>query len=203
MVGKSYYERYWKNELPKMKFFGEHPKKEAAVLDYKLMEKWLIRGKTLDYGAGEGHLVNLLDNAVGVDISDEAVKKAKILYKDKQFFTFDTMPDIKYDNVVSGDVFEHIFDFSETFDFINSHLKVGGRLLIATNEIGFWKLVIIGAFYLNTFFHYASPHIRFFTKKTLQGLLEDYGYKVIHYENRGKYFGLLSKGQFMVAERTV
>lgn len=197
----SFYDKYWKNQLPKMKFFGEHPTKEQALEDFKIMEKWLKPGNTLDYGSGEGNLVSLLPEAEGVDISEEAVMSAKKLYPCKEFYTIKNMPWFSYTNIVSADVFEHIFDFSETFEFLNSHLRLGGRLMIATNEIGFCKLVVIGAFYLNTFFHYASPHIRFFTRKTLQGLLEDYGYKVIHYENRGKYFGLISKGQFMVAER--
>lgn len=198
---KEFYEQYWRGELPPMKFFGDHPTIQHAVDNLPRIKKWLNPGNTLDYGCGEGHLVSLLQKTDGVDISEEAIVRAKKLYPEKYFFTIEQMPYLPYDNIVSGDVFEHIFDFDEVFEFINPHLKTGGRLMIATNEMCFLKMVVIGAFFMNTFFHPYSPHIRYFTRKTLADLLISKGYKIIHYENRGKYFGIMSKGLFMVAEK--
>jgi hypothetical protein len=96
---------------------------------------------------------------------------------------------------------EHIFDFDEVFDYINAHLKPGGKFIIATNEMCFLKMVAIGLFYMDTFFHWSSPHIRFFTKRTLREMLQYHGYEVIHYERVANHFGFLSTGQFVVAQK--
>jgi 2-polyprenyl-3-methyl-5-hydroxy-6-metoxy-1,4-benzoquinol methylase len=207
---KRYYEKYWKNELPPMMFFNEPPKwPEKTVKRYvSFVRCWIGPFDfILDFGSGEGHFVNILKKmrigaeACGVDISEEAVKKARKIYPFGDFF--DTTKDIgfNFDVITCFDVFEHIFDFDEVFDYFDKHLKKGGRLIIATNENCFIKMVAIGLFYMDNFFHWASPHIRFFTKKSLEEMLKYYGYKVIHFERTGNNFGFLSTGQFVVAEK--
>ncbi|MFH1317774.1 MAG: class I SAM-dependent methyltransferase [Candidatus Omnitrophota bacterium] len=206
MVEHDFYNRYWTGKLPKMLLFGEAPKwEEKEVKRYlDLTDKWLSpNDRIMDYGCGEGHFISRLKSKYvwGVDVSEKAVERAEKLYPNLAFSTTDIFLPLKFDVITSFDVFEHIFDFDEVFKYINAHLKPGGKLIIATNEMCFLKMAAIGLFYMDTFFYPYSPHIRFFTRKTLQELLESKGYKVIHYDRIHNHFGFLSSGQFVVAER--
>lgn len=206
MVEKDFYEKYWSGKLPKMKLFGDPPRWEEKWL--KLYSNFVAEfsnpnDRLLDYGCGEGHFLSVCktDHVWGVDISELAIEKAKRLYPWIPFSTIDKILPIRFDVITCFDVMEHIFDFDEVFSFINSHIRPGGKFIIATNEMCFLKMAAIGLFYMDTFFHPYSPHIRFFTRKTLKELLESKGYKVIHYERVANHFGCLSTGQFMVAEK--
>jgi len=209
---KEYYEKYWQDKLPSdIKFFGGHPKPGDADQNFRVIAKWVKPGvDVLDYGCGEGYLVAKLKangyGAIGVDISETALKLASEKFPSCLFAGVGSHTSYyggigKVDAIVSFDVLEHIFDFDEIFDFLDKHLKKGGTLIITTNEIGFCKLVIIATFFLDTFFHPYSPHIRFFTRNSLQRLLEKKGYEVIHYERRRNYFGIISEAQTVVAKK--
>lgn len=206
MSTKEYYERYWRNELPQdIQFFGGKPKPgdaegNAAVIQKFCKPKELI----MDLGCGEGYLVDLLwrlgYQAVGVDISQTAVEIAAKKFQ-WPFGGMEIEWNRQFDAIVSFDVWEHVFDFDETYAYVNKYLKVGGKLIVTTNDMCLTKMMIIGLFFMDTFFHPYSPHIRFFTKKSLRKLMEAHGYKVIHTERRGNYCGVLSTGQTVVAER--
>ena len=204
---KEYYDRYWRHELPKMSFFDNEPVWDKKTLDQyaKMLSPWLWGSTIIDYGCGQGHLLNRFAQkrwiTFGVDISSVVIENAKRTYQACNFhYPSDRIPYVA--NVISTDVMEHVFDFDEYFKFVRSHLKVRGRLLVVTNEMCFLKFLAIGLFFKDTFHHPYSPHIRFFTKKSLEQLLEMHGFKVIHYQSIGRYYGIgLSKGQFVVAER--
>jgi SAM-dependent methyltransferase len=197
-----YYDRYWNDLLPKdIPFFSEKPiwDKDKLMQHYDWVEKWAI-GRMLDYGCGSGKFTNFV-NAIGTDLSDVAIEKARKEYPDTTFLKMKDLGQEKFGTVFFFDVLEHIFDFNEVFEVLDKVLDKGGRLLITTNENCFIKMMAIGLFWMDNFFHYASPHIRFFTAKHLKKMLADYGYKVIHKERVGNYMGVLSKGQFVVAEK--
>ena len=204
---KQFYERYWRGELPKMLLFGEAPRWEEKWLRrYKdFVNNWVKpEDRLMDYGAGEGHFIDYLKHPGGywgVDISEEAVARAKKLYPHIPFSTTAITLPIKFDVITCFDVMEHIFDFDEVFKYFDASLAPGGKLIIATNEMCFMKMVAIGLLYMDTFFSPWSPHIRFFTRKSLTELLEHYGYKVLHFERVANNFGFLSTGILCVAEK--
>jgi SAM-dependent methyltransferase len=198
-----YYDRYWNDLLPKdIPFFSEKPiwDEEKLAQHTAWVDTWAL-GKMLDYGCGSGKFTAHI-NAIGTDISDVAIEKARAIYPDTVFLKMGELSgDGRFDTVFFFDVLEHVFDFDEVFSLLELVLEKKGRLLITTNENCFIKMVAIGLFWMDNFFHYASPHIRFFTAKHLKKMLDDYGYRVIHKERVGNYFGILSKGQFVVAEK--
>lgn len=203
---KEYYDRYWRHELPEMSFFDNEPLWDKKTLDHynKMITPWLKGCTILDFGCGEGKLLNSFAQqkwlCFGVDISSVVVENAKRTFPACNFYyPNEKIP--KVANIISTDVMEHIFDFDEYFNFVKDHLKVGSRFMAVTNDMCFLKFLAIGLFFKDTFHHPYSPHIRFFTKKSLEDLLAFHGFKVIHYERIGNYLGLISKGQFVVAER--
>lgn len=196
---KEFYEKFWRGDLPTDKMFCQLPTVDEEE-NYRIKHH-MKDGKSLDFGCGTGHTVDKLDMTAGVDISEAAVKLARKLNPLNKFYTLKNAPDEQYDNIVAADVLEHILDIDDAFDFIDKHLKHRGRLIIATNEISFLKLLLIGAFYIDTYFHPYSPHIRFFTRFNLMELLKRKGYQVLYCSDRGRYYGILSKGLFVVAEK--
>ena len=208
---KAFYERYWNDKLPPMKLFGDPPSGDEGNVNrsLELIVPWLLPEDTvLDYGCGEGFILNGIvqkiglpaRQCVGVDISDTALMKARARFPGLDFRRLEDFT-ARVSVITTFDVMEHIFDFDEVFDFFRSRLKIHGHLLIATNEMCFLKMAAIGVFYMDTFFHPYSPHIRFFTRNTLRDLLAYHGFKVIHYDRIANHFGFLSTGQFVAAER--
>ncbi len=198
-----YYDRYWQGKLPKdVKFFIDHPKwDECKIRQYEAwVNKWVGDVKILDYGCGEGDFTARV-NAIGTDISETVLNAARRKHKDTLFRSLENLKGDKFGAVLLFDVMEHIFDFDEIFATLSPVLADKARLLIATNEMCAAKMFFIGTFFMQEFFHPYSPHIRFFTRKTLAQLLALHGFKVIHQERTGNYFGLISQGQFVVAEK--
>lgn len=204
---KDYYNRYWKHTLPKMKFFDNEPNWSVKLLEryYSMMARWLDwkNPTIIDFGCGRGDVVDYLQkrgwSITGVDISDVVIEQAKKKHYSCHFKIVGDKIQVVA-TILSFDVMEHIFDFDEYFKFVKEHLALGGRMIVSTNEMGLLKFLAIGLFFKDTFHHPYSPHIRFFTKKTLSDLFEYHGFKVIHQKSIGNHFGLPS-GQFCVAER--
>lgn len=203
---KEYYEKYWNHKLPaNIKFYGKEPEWNEESLNRieRMIVPWLKAGNLIDFGCGEGHLANRMSRHMttfGGDISEVAIKKARKNY-DLNFFVMPNKLPVMFSNLICTEVIEHILDFDDFFAQVKSYLCIGGRMMVTSPEMCFCKFLAIGLFFRHTFFHPYSPHIRFFTKRTLRELFEYHGFKVLHYERLGNYFGLISKGQFVVAER--
>jgi len=92
-----------------------------------------ITGKTLDVGCGIKPYENLFQSSeyIGLDIDqeghDHSNSKIDVFYDGK------TMPfkDGEFDNIVTFQVFEHVFNPNEFLKEINRVIKPGGKLLLA------------------------------------------------------------------------
>jgi len=203
---QDYYENYWLNNLPKdIKFFSGHPTLQDAKDNFAYLDRFCkIRDNILDYGCGEGYLVEMMNHyyyPVGVDISHTAIKYARSKFHGLTFKHASEEHKGKFDVIVSFEVLEHVFDFDELFAYFDKYLVKKGKLILSTNEMCLAKMIYIGLRHMDDFFHPYSPHIRFFTKKSLIKLLESKGYRILHWQRMGNYFGFLSKGQRVVAEK--
>lgn len=176
-----------------------------------------IRGTILDAGCGSGSWVFYLackpqvKSAVGVDISkaavggcDRKVKEKKLEKKIK--FIQASITDLPFKNkffdvVFSLEVIEHIIDADRTFYEFNRVLKKGGYLGVSTIDFNFLKQIIVSLFFFEKYFDPRSPHIRFFTKKTLERLLNRNGFKIEKYQWSKSYFGLMPMGQIVLAKK--
>lgn len=143
--------------------------------------------KILDFGFGQGALEDLFKkrgkdlDIVGIDMSSKSVKKAKLKFKDWNFFVGGISKIKRYrkyfDYVVCSEVLEHISPSSvlSTLKQFNSCLKPNGKLLISIplNE-ELENLVKIG----NNF----NSHTRIYTPDIIKSELEISRFKLIKYE---------------------
>jgi len=141
------------------------------------------RIKLLDYGCGNGHILQLCEpfgiEGVGVDIDNwrlEHCKNKGLNACRPEELNDDQM----FDVIVSSSVIEHVYDLGEYFGFINKHLKKGGycalvgltsKIINIEKKAGAYNIVM------------PLEHLNYFTKKSFDLLIKQYGFKRIIFSN--------------------
>lgn len=161
--------------------------------------------KVLDLGCGTGDFLRLIkknNNQIeGLEISKKVASigikrglKIKIADLSKKFpYSKNT-----FDTITAGEIIEHIYDTDFFLEEIKRILKPNGNVIISTPNIATLGRRIMLLFGINplieTSLQNASGHIRYFTKKSLQQLLEKHSFKidifksdVVNFSNNGKF----------------
>ena len=108
----------------------------------------------------------------------------------------------QFDCIFASEIIEHVLDTEAMFFEFNRVLKKNGYLIITTPEFAWLKRVFIALFLSDSYFYPFNPHIRFYSKKTLAEILKKFGFKIVHYQPDGSFFGLMPKGMLVVAKKT-
>ncbi|MFH1519341.1 MAG: class I SAM-dependent methyltransferase [Candidatus Omnitrophota bacterium] len=209
---KTFYKRYWEDEHIKINPFDCHPGKwiEGNFKFHLDFFKSFINGKILDFGCGRGDFTSMIskycDSICGIDCSQAAIDSAKDIYPEIDFQVLGESSkfpyaDESFDAIFMIDVLEHILDTETLLEETNRVLKSNGHLLIATSQLTRLKLFIIALLSLDKYFYPTTPHIRYFTKNNLSGLLRQKGFEVIRYKKNRTYFGFIPQGQMVVVSK--
>ncbi|MDD5254395.1 MAG: class I SAM-dependent methyltransferase [Candidatus Nanoarchaeia archaeon] len=154
--------------------------------------------KVLDVGCYDGYFAEKIkdmgNDVLGLDISEQAVKLCnqrgiKCIEADLE----ERLPlkDKTFDVIYAGGIIEHVFDTDNFLKELNRILKYNGVLLLDTPNIAALnkriKLLMgknpdtdIGIFSLNG--KKSSGHIRYFTIKTLEKLLNRNGFSITEFK---------------------
>lgn len=213
-----FYEKYWKNEQGDA-IFQDIPI-WGDVEDLNNMTNFFkeaIIGNILDAGCGAGdwvfHLAKfeVVNEVTGIDISNTVIKRCIKSSKEKKLqiktkFITSSLDDLpfknkSFDSIFSLDVIEHILDVDSTFSQFNRVLKKGGYLGVSTVDFNLLKMIIIGIFFFEKYFDPRSPHIRFFTKRTLEIVLNKNGFELKKHCWQRSYFGIMPLGQMVLAQK--
>lgn len=214
MTGETekYYQKYWKNGGGKGIFDSPPVWSEKNLLWHWNFFKEYVGKKILDAGAGEGTFLNFLasreegiEKAVALEISEEAIRIGREKYPRLDFQKgameeMDFAPE-SFDTIFAVEVLEHILDVEECLSQISRTLKKGGFFCVTTTDFNWPKKIIIAAFFWDRFFSPASPHIRFFTKKTLISICRKYDLERVDYKWNRSWLGLMPKGQMAVFQK--
>jgi 2-polyprenyl-3-methyl-5-hydroxy-6-metoxy-1,4-benzoquinol methylase len=159
----------------------------------------------LDLGCGTGIFLDLIKNKCksveGMEISTKVAQIGrqrgyKITLGDvHQVFPY---KDNSFNIITAGEIIEHIYDTDFFLNEIKRILKPNGFLIISTPNIATIgrRLMLLFGFnpLIETSLEHASGHIRYFTKKSLEELLNKHGYKItehtsdtINFTNNGKF----------------
>jgi ubiquinone/menaquinone biosynthesis C-methylase UbiE len=212
-MGKDYYERYWSKEFANRKGFANLPPEHTSQNLQRIINslKPYVHGRVLDVGCGDGFVTNLISKFPGVaeifglDISQTAINIGKSKYTHIKFEvgSVTNLPFAAnyFDVITAIEVVEHINNTEQLFKEFNRVLRLNGRLFITTTDFNLLKKIIIALFFWERYFYPTNPHIRFFTKKTLSAMLAEHGFEIKQHRWNGSYFGIMPKGQIMIAEK--
>ncbi len=211
---KSYYNKYWegnKDDLGHANDTPQWPKRELDMF-YNAIEKFIGRD-ILDIGAGEGIFIEYLkkknrtiNKIVALEISSKAIKKGKERNPTVEYFEGSAdeiypFDDQEFDTLFMTDVIEHLVDTDQAISECNRILKNEGKLIIITPVFNWLKKIIIASFFWEKFFYPSNPHIRFFTKKSMNLMMKKHGFKRVYYKWGLSWFGIMPQNAYFVYKK--
>jgi 2-polyprenyl-3-methyl-5-hydroxy-6-metoxy-1,4-benzoquinol methylase len=194
MLAASYHDRLWEG-VPE----GVEP------ADLQLRRSFLLKSverlsagarsgerplRVLDVGCGDGRLSAELAHAgaevLGIDVAEEPLRRARALHADLDVRVVPLdgewpLPDASFDVVWAGETIEHLADTAGWLSEVRRVLRSGGSLLLSTPAHG--RLTRLAtALSVRRWEQRFDPrrdHLRFYTRRTLEALLEDFGFERI------------------------
>jgi SAM-dependent methyltransferase len=143
--------------------------------------------RVLDLGCGDGRFGAELRAAgadvVGADVAQEAVRRARARGVDAVVVPEDgplPFAEDAFDVVWAGEVLEHVADVVGLLAEVRRVLRWGATLLVTTPWHG--RLVVAPDHHFDP----RSDHLRFFSARTLRGVLEDAGFADVRVRASGR-----------------
>lgn len=158
--------------------------------------------KILDVGCGFGALGEELqkrNNVVyGIDLSKYAISVAKSRME-MAFVTdatdIENLPseikNEKFDLIIFADILEHIYNPLELLQKYSCFLKPNGQIITSIPNVATWNVrfsLLFGSFTYKDTGTLDRTHIRFFTRRTAQNLIQNAGYKIIRLDITPNFF---------------
>jgi 2-polyprenyl-3-methyl-5-hydroxy-6-metoxy-1,4-benzoquinol methylase len=190
MPSSEYHEQLWQG-VPQ----GLEPA-DFALRRRFLLENVAAGQRVLDVGCGEGRftaeLVRAGAQAVGVDVAEEPLRRARALHPQLDLRLLDgegawELPDAGFDVVWAGEVIEHVADTAAWLSEVRRVLRSGGSLLASTPAHGRLALVRV-ALSRRAYAEHFDPrgdHLRFYSRDTLADLLGGFGFESINVRSAG------------------
>ena len=147
--------------------------------------------KVMDLGCWDGSYAarykKKTNQVYGVESSATAAKKAAkkgIKIAQGDFMEITPFPKEKFDVIVAGEIIEHVFDTDLFIEKIRKQLSRGGRLILTTPNVASLPRRLLLLFGINPVLEnrvivdVTAGHIRYFTFKELEKLLQDHGFEI-------------------------
>lgn len=146
----------------------------------------------LDVGGGEGGFAAAFVERFGgqatvAELNPAAGERAKARGLTVHCGPFEQLPHItSFDCIAFLDVLEHLADPLAALRKAHSLLKPGGHVLLAVPNVGHWSVVqdlLQGEFDYQPVGILCVGHLRFFTRRGLEKLIEDAGFQVARWRD--------------------
>jgi 2-polyprenyl-6-hydroxyphenyl methylase/3-demethylubiquinone-9 3-methyltransferase len=174
---------------------------DCEPIDYPLRARFLLAQITagervLDVGCGEGAfaaaLVDAGANVIGIDVAEEPLRRARAQHPALELRRVDgegewPLEDSSFDAVWAGEVIEHVADTAAWLSEVGRVLRPGGRLLLSTpahEPLTRMRLALSAAAFAERL-DPLSDHLRFYTARTLAGVLEEFGFEHVRVRAAG------------------
>jgi SAM-dependent methyltransferase len=184
---REYYDKYWS---PGGNYPGGTPSRQLR----RALEKAVSpESRVLDFGCGDGHSIGrwLGDRAksyFGTDVSIVAVESCRELGLEAAVIDDEAsvpLNDASIDVAVAIEVIEHLLDPMACVAELRRVVAPGGTLIVTTPNVAYWRrrlgIGLAGRWNpagdaLSVEQPWRDPHLRFFTRGTLQRMLELAGF---------------------------
>ena len=147
--------------------------------------------KVLDVGCGSGATGQYLKNylqakeVAGIEMNADMAKQAKtildrVIVGDIQQIEL-PFDQHYFDCIICADILEHLYDPWSILFKLKNYLKNTGCLLLSVPNIQHWSIIarlLAGKWYYQDEGILDNTHIRFFTRKSLGGLIERCGFQI-------------------------
>jgi SAM-dependent methyltransferase len=136
--------------------------------------------RVLDLGCGAGRFLALLDDAVGVEIAQEAAARARANVPGADVRVAEAELPVghaEFDLVWCSEVLEHIPDVGATLNEIRRVLRPGGRALLTVPHHSRLSAAVIALTRFEAHFDPLGQHVRFFTRRSLTDTLAFAGFE--------------------------
>ena len=158
------------------------------------------RGRVLDLGAGDGRLSAELEASelTLADVSRVALERAAArLPEARTVLTEPDAPlpleDLSFDLVLCAETLEHVRDVQLLLSEARRVLVPGGTLAVTTPAHGRRTGLAAAARGFDRVFDPLSPHLRFFTSRSLAALLEAMGFDVVLHTRAGTLLAVATR----------
>ena len=156
--------------------------------------------RVLDVGCGDGHLAGVLQKrgatVVGVDLDESGIASAREHYPEGRFEVLGADATVlerlncePFDIVLSTEVVEHLYDPRSFSRGCYSAVRPGGSFICSTPYHGKLKnLAVVAAGKFDFHFNplWDGGHIKFWSRATLTQLLEETGFRDVHFVGAGR-----------------
>jgi SAM-dependent methyltransferase len=182
---KNYYETYWAEG--KRTFSGSNQPYAANFRRWMAAELSDLKSDApvIEVGCGDASftedLAKYSSRVTAIDISAGQIEENGRRLPAITFLQHDVserfpFADGEFEVVWCSEVLEHLFDPSFAVREMHRILRPGGRLLLTVPYHGGLKNVLIALFKWDEHFTPQSPHIRFYTNRTLAGIVREAGF---------------------------
>jgi SAM-dependent methyltransferase len=186
---RSYYEQAW----------AENGDVMAVPWAFERRRDWLLARigageRVLDLGCGAGAFAAALAGAgaeaTGADVAEAALERARAAVPGARFERVDPdgplpFADNSFGVVWAGEVIEHVADTAAWLSEARRVLVPRGRLLLSTPYHGRVKSLAIALARFESHYDPVGEHLRFYTRRSLRGVLEDLGFEVTAMSTQG------------------
>src|SRR5580700_8516460 len=191
MASSSYHESLWE-AVPQGADPGDFDRRRAFLLERAAAAHARDERsrRALDLGCGEGRFAAELHGAgftvVAVDVAEEPLRRARASYPALDFRLLPLeapwpLEDADFDVVWAGETIEHVADTAGWLSELRRVLRPGGSLLLSTPAHGRLAMLrlAVSPRAFDAHFDPRIDHLRFYTRRTLEQLLADFGFQDI------------------------
>ena len=182
---KNYYDEYWTGG--KNTFSGSNQGYAANFRRWMASELAGLApdAPIIEVGCGDAsftrNLATFSSSVTAIDISEVQIEENAASLPAIRFLQHDVaepfpFADESFEVVWCSEVMEHLFNPLFAMQEMHRILKSGGRLLVTVPYHGVFKNLLITLFRWDEHFSPSNPHIRFYTKNTLEGMAREAGF---------------------------
>ena len=157
------------------------------------------RERVLDLGCGAGRFVAALRDAgtvaVGVELAEGALERARRNVPGAELHALAPdgaipLADASVDLVWCSEVLEHVPDTAGLLSEARRVLRTGGRLLVTTPSHDLPRRGLLALTRFDEHFDPLGQHVRFYSRRSLQRVLDSFAFEEVHVTSIGGPPGL-------------